>query len=373
MSFGDCFKNKTVFVTGHTGFKGSWLCEWLLHLGAKVVGYALEPPTVPSLYQLSDLSKRLQRDIRNDINDAASLAKAIQEAAPDFVFHLAAQPIVRLSFSKPRETFATNIFGTYNVLEALRGMKKACVAILITTDKVYENREWTHAYRETDPLGGHDPYSASKACAELIISSCYRSFFRPGLLSGIGPAIAVASVRAGNVIGGGDRAPDRIVPDCIRYLEQNRPIPVRNKSSTRPWQHVLEPLAGYLTLAAAIKNELDAGTRSEQRLDMLCSPFNFGPNPDANRTVLELVNEIFKHWPGTWEEKLEPNAPHEAGILNLASGKAFATLAWQPRWGFEKTIEETVGWYREAAAHIDDCNYIEQLTKRQIEEYSKTM
>lgn len=353
-------------MTGHTGFKGAWLSEWLLLLGAKVYGYSLEPPTEPSLFSLSGLSDRIAKDIRNDIRDYDSLKTAIEETAPDFIFHLAAQPIVRRSFAHPRETFETNAVGTFNVLEAVREMNRNCIAILITTDKVYENREWVYSYRENDALGGYDPYSASKACAEIVISSYFRSFFKANLLSDRQPAVAVASARAGNVIGGGDWAEDRIVPDCIRSLSKNETVPVRNKVSTRPWQHVLEPLSGYLLLASRIHEAMN----DKPRLDILCSSFNFGPDADSNRTVLELVNEIFRHRPGTCEDKSDPDASHEAGKLNLACDKAFHLLNWKPRWSFERTVKETVDWYVKALDNGGDRNFIRELTVKQIKEYS---
>ena len=238
------YAGKRVLVTGHTGFKGSWLCEWLLGLGAKVTGYSLSPPTQPALFEQLGLAGRL-RHIIGDIRDLPGLSRALRKARPDFVFHLAAQPLVRDSYANPVETFAVNLMGTVHVLEALRSVRHPCAAVFITTDKCYENREWAYGYREDDPLGGSDPYSASKGAAELAISSYRRSFF------GSHP-VRIASARAGNVIGGGDWAVDRIVPDCMRALEKGKPIPVRNPKATRPWQHVLEPLSGYLWLGACL-------------------------------------------------------------------------------------------------------------------------
>ena len=235
MDFNGIYHRKCVLVTGHTGFKGSWLCEWLLQTGAKVIGYALDPPTEPSHFALTRLSGRLHNDIRADINDTRTLNEVFSRYRPDFVFHLAAQPIVRNAYSAPFETVQTNTMGTVSVLEAIRNEGKDCVGIMVTTDKVYEQREWTYAYRESDPLGGHDPYSASKACADMLVCSWQRSFFSPLLQKKGGPRIGVAPVRAGNVIGGGDWAADRIVPDCIRSLSANARIPVRNRQATRPW------------------------------------------------------------------------------------------------------------------------------------------
>lgn len=370
MYFNDVYRGKTVLVTGHTGFKGSWLCEWLLQLGSRVVGYSLEPPTDPSHFALTNLSRRIFKDQRGDVRDYHLLQSTINEIKPDFIFHLAAQPIVRLAYKDPRETVETNVMGTFNILEAVRNMKKDCIAVLITTDKVYENKEWYHPYREADPLGGYDPYSASKACAEILISSYFRSFFRTELLAPNSPAIAVASVRAGNVIGGGDWASDRIVPDCIRNLEKKIPIPVRNKTATRPWQHVLEPLSGYLLLGSEIYQAIYfEKERAVDRLEILCSPFNFGPNLTSNRTVLDLVQEILKYWPGDWKDISDPYAPHEAGKLNLTIDKAFHILNWKPQWDFERTARETVEWYSHALRKMNDSEYIQNLTIKQIETY----
>jgi CDP-glucose 4,6-dehydratase len=372
MTLRETFQGKTVFITGHTGFKGSWLAEWLVTLGAKVVGYSLEPPTQPSHFELIGLSQRLARDVRGDVRDYAQLASAIGEADPDFVFHLAAQPIVRQSYEEPRETFDTNVMGSVNVLEALRKSKHHAVAIMITTDKVYENREWIHAYREADPLGGYDPYSASKGAAELAISAYQRSFFSQYGRPSRDAVTAVASVRAGNVIGGGDWAADRILPDCIRCLESQQKVPVRNKTSTRPWQHVLEPLGGYLILAAEIHDALYRGRqRDTTRLAELCGSFNFGPALSSNRSVLELVHEVMKHWNGAWEDRSDPQAPHEAGRLNLTIDKAFHLLRWQPQWDFERTVRETVSWYQDALAQRTNPAAVAALTVRQITTYEQ--
>lgn len=373
MPFRQVYSGKSVLVTGHTGFKGSWLSQWLIAMGARVVGYSLDPPTQPSHFELIGLSKRLDRDIRADVRDYGRLAQVISEAKPDFVFHLAAQPLVRFSYQEPRETIDTNVMGTVNVLEALRKANRDAVAIMITTDKVYENREWLHAYREVDPLGGYDPYSASKAGAELVISAYQRSFFSKLVDAPKGPAIAVASTRAGNVIGGGDWAVDRIVPDCIRHLEQKQKIPVRNKTSTRPWQHVLEPLGGYLLLGAEIRRALHGEPRDPGRLAELCGPFNFGPALSSNRTVLELVGEVLKHWPGDWEDRSNPNSHHEAGMLNLTTDKAFHVLGWRPRWDFERTVRETVTWYAGALKAQTDVAAVASMTMGQIRAYEASL
>ncbi len=350
--FDDVFKGKSIWLSGHTGFKGSWLAAWLLDLGARVHGYALAPLTSPSLFEQLGLAKDLEHEI-SDIRDATAVARSIATAKPDFVFHLAAQPLVRQSYQEPRETYETNVMGTVNVLEALRRLDAPCVAVMVTTDKCYQNREWLSAYREDDPLGGHDPYSSSKAAAEIAIAS-YRSSFFSGNKS---PRLRVASARAGNVIGGGDWATDRIVPDSIRALQRGQPVPVRNKTATRPWQHVLEPLSGYLQLAAALS---DADCASD-----LCSAFNFGPALGSNRDVAALVAEILKHWPGDWHDQSDPNAPHEAGRLNLAIERAFHLLQWQPVWNFAETVEKTVDWYRSADTSAD----LRAFTRSQIQHY----
>ena len=346
--FGDAFRGRSVWLSGHTGFKGAWLAEWLLKLGAHVHGYALAPSTQPSLFNQLGLTNRLHNEL-NDVCDAAAVARSIQQAQPDFVFHLAAQPLVRLSYEQPVETYATNVMGTVHVLDALRSLNKPCAAVFITTDKCYENREWIYGYREEDPLGGYDPYSSSKAAAEIVIAAYRRSFFQ-------NHPVQIASARAGNVIGGGDWAADRIVPDCIRALQNNQPIPVRNKIATRPWQHVFEPLSGYLWLAARLTQP--AGLDPQ-----LCSAFNFGPNHESNRTVAALVDEILKHWPGRWEDKTVAGDVHEAGLLQLSIDKAHALLGWQPVWSFPTAVEQTVAWYR---------NSSRDLAAKQISQYSAT-
>ncbi|MGA3171947.1 MAG: CDP-glucose 4,6-dehydratase [Chthoniobacteraceae bacterium] len=334
--FGGVFRGQRVLVTGHTGFKGAWLCAWLLDLGARVAGIGLEAETKPALFGQLGLETRLEHHVQ-DIRKGDAVADIMGKFGPDFVFHLAAQPLVRLSYEQPVETWETNVLGTIHVLEGLRGLDHPCAAVFITTDKCYENREWIYAYREADPLGGHDPYSSSKAGAEIAVAAWRRSFFPES-------PVKIASARAGNVIGGGDWALDRIVPDCMRALARGETIPVRNKTSTRPWQHVLEPLGGYLWLGARL-----AGAGSEG----LCEAFNFGPRLESNRTVAELVMEILKHRPGKWEDRSDPNAPHEAGLLNLSIEKAFHALDWSPVWDFEETIARTVKWYAHAGESED--------------------
>lgn len=348
------YQGKRVFVTGHTGFKGSWLCEWLLQLGAEVTGYSLAPPTKPALFDQLNLASRL-RHVGGDVRDAAGLRRALAGARPDFVFHLAAQPLVTESYAHPTETFAVNVMGTIHLLDALRRMSQPCAAVFVTTDKCYENREWVYGYREEDPLGGYDPYSASKAASELAIGSYRRSFFQEH-------PVRIASARAGNVIGGGDWAANRILPDCVRALRGNRPIQVRNPTATRPWQHVLEPLSGYLRLGARL-----AGTSSADR--QLCSAFNFGPGPDANRTVADLVEEVLKHWPGRWEDRSEPGAVHEAHFLQLAADKAHALLHWTPVWSFPEAVRETVAWYRDIGRRPAPAK-VRALLQAQIARYT---
>ncbi len=325
------YGGKRVFVTGHTGFKGSWLCEWLLALGARVTGYSLPPAGQPALFDLLSLRGRMERHIEADILNLPRLRREVAEAAPDFVFHMAAQPLVRDSYDHPVETFNVNVMGTAHVLESLRQVP-GVVAVCVTTDKCYENREWVHGYREEDPVGGHDPYSASKACAELVIASYRRSFLKDA-------GARVASVRAGNVIGGGDWAKDRIVPDSVRSLMRGAPIMIRRPNATRPWQHVLDPLAGYLWLAARLRAAATADSP-------LCSAFNFGPNHESNRPVRDLVEGVLKIWPGSWETPPAPEGPHEAALLHLSTDKARALLGWAPVWNFEESVYRTISWYR---------------------------
>lgn len=351
--FAGAYRGKTVWLSGHTGFKGSWLATWLLQLGARVHGFSLEPPTNPSLFEQLGLGSNLDHEI-GDVRDAGAVAKSIAKAQPDFAFHLAAQPLVRPSYYQPVETYDINVMGTIHVLDALRDFERACAAVFITTDKCYDNREWVYSYREEDPLGGRDPYSSSKAAAEIAIAAYRRSFFASH-------PVRIASARAGNVIGGGDWALDRIVPDSIRALQRGEAIPVRNKRSTRPWQHVLEPLSGYLLLGAQLVSNPD-----------LASAFNFGPTLSSNRTVVDLVQELLKHWPGEWVERSDPSAVHEAKLLNLATDKAFHLLGWSPVWTFEKTIEHTAAWYRRAhEAGAAAQTEMRAFTQQQINNYQE--
>lgn len=342
------YQGRRVLVTGHTGFKGAWLAQWLLGMGAEVAGYALDPQPHETLYTQLNLSDRLAIDRRADLSDRPALNKLIADYSPEIILHLAAQPLVRLSYEIPIETFATNVLGTAHLLDAVRLAGRPCAVVCVTTDKCYENREWVNAYREEDPMGGHDPYSASKGAAELVISS-YRNSFFPSHSS-----IRVASARAGNVIGGGDWAMDRIVPDCIRAIRNGTPIPVRNKIATRPWQHVLEPLSGYLWLGANLVSSAEPQFQNS---------FNFGPELASNRTVAQLVAQLISHTGGGWIDASDPDAPHEASKLNLAIDRAFHLLKWQPVWDFAQTIKNTATWYigessGQSAAHLTHSQII---------------
>jgi len=350
----EIYRGKRVLVTGHTGFKGSWLCQWLLMLGADITGFAIDCLD-PSAFRQMQLDQRLV-DVRGDVRDLSAVKDVVQQAQPDFIFHLAAQPLVRESYNDPVGTFATNVLGSVNVMEALRETDRPCAVVMVTTDKCYENREWLYAYRESDPLGGYDAYSASKAAAEIAIAAYRQSFFNPTR----GSNIAIASARAGNVIGGGDWAADRIVPDCVRSLQRGEPIRVRNPSATRPWQHVLEPLSGYLALGAEL-----FGATEETRRAALCSAFNFGPQLSSNRSVRSLVDEILKHQSGSVIDASDTHAPHEANLLNLAIDKAFHILNWKPVWDFERTIAETMSWYRDVGADAAEftCEQIDRYVR----------
>lgn len=359
--------NKKVFLTGHTGFKGSWLSFWLLQMGAKVVGLSLEPNTNPSLFNQLGLADHVTHHI-GDIRDSDLVNRLITQSQPDVIFHLAAQPLVRRSYLEPVETWSTNVMGTIHILEALKSLNNPCAGIFITTDKCYENKEWLYAYRENDPLGGYDPYSSSKAGAELAIASWRNSFFK----NTTNP-IGIASVRAGNVIGGGDWAEDRIVPDAIRALIQKEAIPVRNPKATRPWQHVLEPLGGYLLLADRIYTQLNSDNWHKDQGN-LYGAFNFGPNLSSNRPVKDLVVEILSHWSGSWLDKSDPHAVHEAKLLNLVTDKAFHTLNWQPVWNFKETINQTVTWYYQSTQiSPNQPKQFQEITQKQIAQYQQCL
>lgn len=353
MNFNSSFKNKKVFLTGHTGFKGSWMCVWLQLMGANVKGYSLKPEK-ESLF--NKIKPQLEiKSVIADIRDKKKLKKEILSFQPDFIFHLAAQSLVRESYKTPVETFDTNVIGTANVLDALRFLKKKCVCVIVTTDKVYENLEKNYAYKEADKLGGYDPYSASKAAAEIITDSYRLSFFNPK--SFLKHKKAIATARAGNVIGGGDYAKDRLVPDIFRALSKNKSIEVRNPASIRPWQHVLEPLNGYLTLAKRMTDDPEKFADS----------FNFGPQLNDVCTVEKLIKLAVKNWgSGTYKIAVQKNAPHEAGLLKLNINKAKNELQWQPKWGAEKAIYKTVSWYKSSL--VKNSNVL-KLCVEDIKEY----
>jgi CDP-glucose 4,6-dehydratase len=329
---------RRVLLTGHTGFKGAWLSLWLLRLGARVEGLALPPEAEPSLYRDLELEGGPGNRVTSrlvDVRDGAAVRAAVQAAQPEVVLHLAAQALVRRGYGDPVGTWATNTMGSLHLLEALKDLRHPCAVVMVTTDKVYENREWVHGYRESDRLGGHDPYSASKAGAEIAIDS-WRSSFCGGAPHQVSH-LAIATARAGNVIGGGDWADQRIVPDAMRACAADAVLPLRRPGATRPWQHVLEPLAGYLLLAQALHRD-PAG---------FAEAWNFGPTLESNRRVAELVEALHRHWPGRWVDAGDPSDPHEAGLLHLAIDKAVSRLGWAPRWGFATTVARTAGWYRQ--------------------------
>jgi CDP-glucose 4,6-dehydratase len=328
------YAGQGVFLTGHTGFKGSWLAMWLARLGARVHGYALPPFGTPGLCALADVPAVLASNTFADIRDAMSLTKALQAAQPQVVFHLAAQSLVRPSYRDPVATWATNVMGTAHLLDAVRQCPSVQAVVVVTTDKCYENNEWLWGYRETDPLGGHDPYSASKASAELVVQSFRRSFFQAQ-----GPLLA--SARAGNVIGGGDWSEDRLLPDAVRATAAGEVLSIRSPAATRPWQHVLESLHGYLLLGA----RLLGGDRS------VAEAFNFGPEAADNRSVAEVMDALQQVWPELrWKVAAEAGAPHEASYLYLDSSKAQRVLGWQPRWRLQRALHETAHWYRSVLA-----------------------
>jgi CDP-glucose 4,6-dehydratase len=354
MSLLNNFSGKKVLITGHTGFKGAWLCSWLLELGAEVVGVALDPITEPSQFAVTNLSSSI-KDLRIDIRDKEALKSAFVNAKPDFVFHLAAQALVRRSYDDPIETWQTNVIGTLNVLEALRAINKQCAAVIITSDKCYDNVEWVWGYREIDAMGGPDPYSASKGAAELALKSHVKSYF-PKETS----LVRVASARAGNVIGGGDWSVDRIIPDCVKAWANGVSVELRNPHSTRPWQHVLEPLSGYLVQAVSLyKNP-----------EMHGESFNFGPVAQHNHSVLDLVSEMSRHWDRVqWvdlSKKIE--GPYESGLLKLNCDKALHQLNWHALMNFKETVKMTAEWYK---GYYQKNSNMFDLTVSQINEYTR--
>jgi CDP-glucose 4,6-dehydratase len=343
-AFGGAFRGMPVLVTGHTGFKGSWLSIWLKELGAEVIGYSVDVPTAPSNFEASRLGQRMV-DVRGDVRDLDALCRVIEEHKPRAVFHLAAQPIVRLSYAEPKETFDVNVGGTINLLEAVRLTDSIKTVVCITSDKCYENREWLWGYREIDRLGGHDPYSASKAMAELAVASYRQSFFPAETHDGV----SLASVRAGNVIGGGDWAQDRLVVDCMRALMDGEPIPIRNPHSVRPWQLVLEPLSGYLWLAAKLVQE--GGRYAEA--------WNFAPPESVSVRVGDLVQELIVLWgAGEWQDLSagQAQAPHETSLLRLSWEKAANRLGWRAVYDWHEAAAETVSWFKVYHEHGADMD-----------------
>jgi CDP-glucose 4,6-dehydratase len=352
--FNNFYRGKKVLVTGHTGFKGSWLSIWLNELGAEVIGLAKEPNTERDNYVLSGLNNKII-DLRADICDGDMLKDFFQKYKPDIVFHLAAQPLVRLSYDIPVETYKTNVMGTINILEAIRATDSVKVGVMITTDKCYENREQIWGYRENEPMGGYDPYSSSKGAAEIAIASWRNSFFNPQDYAKHGKSIA--SVRAGNVIGGGDWALDRIIPDCIKAIESKKTIYIRNPKAIRPWQHVLEPLSGYLLLAKKMYN----GERK------YCEGWNFGPQTESVASVWDIASKTIENYgSGELKDLSNPDEPHEAELLMLDIHKAKFILGWEPRLNIDQTVALTVEWYK----RYNNEN-VYDLCKEQINTYLK--
>ncbi len=354
--FGDVYKGRRVLVTGHTGFKGSWLSLWLSSLGAEVHGYALEPDSFPNLFEAASVEDKMASSTIADIRDHKKLLDSIRKIEPEIIFHLAAQPLVRLSYREPRETYETNVMGSVNLLEAVRAADSVKVCQVITSDKCYENREWVYAYRENDPMGGHDPYSNSKGCVELVVASYRDSFFLPNKINEHG--VSLSSSRAGNVIGGGDWAEDRIIPDCVRALSIGETIDVRNPHAIRPWQHVLEPLSGYLWLAAM----------QWRNPGMYEGAWNFGPSGSGNVNVGHIVELALRSWGGgEWRApECESESLHEANFLKLDITKANSLLSWEPLFSVSEAVAETMAWYRMYQSQSED---VQVFTLGQIENY----
>lgn len=347
---------RRVFMTGHTGFKGSWLSLWLQYLGAELTGFALPPPTSPSLFETAKVDENMT-SLEGDIRNQESLTQAMRTARPEVVIHMAAQPLVRYSYQHPVETYATNVMGTVHMLEAVRATSTVRSVVNITTDKCYENKEWVWGYRESDPMGGFDPYSSSKGCAELV-SAAYRSSFL-NCNNGEERDVAIATVRAGNVIGGGDWALNRLIPDTIEAFEQNKIVCIRNPKAIRPWQHVLEPLQGYLTLSEKLYQEGDDYAEA----------WNFGPDDKDCQTVEWIVERLAQKWNGEvhWEKETRPQ-PHEANLLKLDSSKAKSRLGWQPRWQLDHSLQAIVAWHQQLRAGGD----MKAFSLNQIHEYMNT-
>lgn len=349
------WRGKKVFLTGHTGFKGSWLTLWLQALGARVTGFALAPDTTPNLFTLGRVEDGIE-SIIGDIRDRALLAEAMKAASPDIVIHMAAQPLVRESYVTPVETYETNVMGTVHVLDAIRQAPGVRSVVIVTTDKCYENREWEWGYRENEAMGGYDPYSSSKGCAELVTSAYRNSFFNPATYAKHG--VAVASGRAGNVIGGGDWAADRLIPDIMRAISRGETVNIRNPHAIRPWQHVLEPLSGYLILAERLYTD---GPR-------FADAWNFGPNDSDAQPVQAIVERLTSQWGDGARWSLDGGEhPHEATFLKLDCSKARARLGWRPRWDLNHTLDSIVAWYKAAARNED----VKAVTLAQIDQYTQ--
>ncbi|MGD9694019.1 MAG: CDP-glucose 4,6-dehydratase [Phycisphaerales bacterium] len=348
------WRGRRVLVTGHTGFKGGWLALWLKKLGAEVSGYALPPPTTPSLFDLARVGSGIESTI-GDLRDAPAVTESVRRARPEIVIHLAAQPLVRAGYADPVATYATNVMGTINLLEAVRRIGGVRALLVVTSDKCYENREWVWGYREGEPLGGHDPYSSSKACAELVTQSWRQSFFAPERYAEHG--LALASARAGNVIGGGDWGADRLIPDILRAVAAGQPVAIRNPGAVRPWQHVLEPLAGYLLLAQRLMEDGPAHAEA----------WNFGPAEVDARPVQWIVERLTRALGegASWQTDPAPQ-PHEANCLRLDCAKANARLGWQPQWPLERALESIVAWHRAHEREED----MQAVCLRQIDEYA---
>jgi CDP-glucose 4,6-dehydratase len=356
--FNQVYQGKKVLVTGHTGFKGSWLTLWLKLIGAEVVGYSLPPPTKPSLFEILNLEKEIIHVI-GDVRDEDKLLETFRRYKPEIVIHMAAQPLVRYSYLNPKETYETNVIGTLNLFECVRKTESVRVVINVTSDKCYENKEWVYGYRENDPMGGYDPYSSSKGCAELLTTAYRNSFFNPQMY-GKTHNVSLASTRAGNVIAGGDWAEDRLIPDCIKSLVKNKTIVIRNPKAVRPWQYVLEPLSGYLWLGAMMwQNPTD-----------YAGPWNFGPNDEDILTVEELVKQVLELW-GKGSYIVNPDSNlYEAKLLKLDISKARFLLKWKPTYNIQKTLEETISWYK--TFYLQKDKDILNYTINQIEKYVNT-
>lgn len=349
------WENKKVFITGHTGFKGSWLSLWLHHKGAKVIGYSLKPPTNPSLFELCKVDQYLEHSVMGNIINQTFLKQTLLDSQPDIIIHMAAQPLVRESYNSPVETFQTNIMGTVNLLDAVRSCKSVKVVLNVTTDKCYENKEWIWGYRETEPLGGYDPYSSSKACSELVTAAYRNSFFPNDQFENHG--VAIATARAGNVIGGGDWSRDRLVPDILRSLINNEKIMIRNPHAIRPWQHVLEPLSGYIHLSELLYEHGPHFTGA----------WNLGPHDDDSKHVQWIVEKLCEKWGGGNKgyQIDDSKRPHEANYLKLDCSKAKKELNWNPKWNLEKALDKIVEWTKGYQEGID----LTELCLKQIMEY----